>query len=179
MAMYRSTPGFKERAFKLCVLLSPDGTLISASAAPHCGGTLEGGRYSGQQRKCCMDNIKEWTSLPMPELLTMASRKRWKRIYAESSVVSLRQPDWSRDWTELCSFSLHVHIQLIKLLRYINRCQDPVSGHWLQKLTLPSNPSEWAALTQLIHPLLEDDYLEQQWGFFFSFFLFFFFFRCM
>ena len=29
-------------------------------------GTLEGGR----QRKCWMDNIKEWTSLPTPELLT-------------------------------------------------------------------------------------------------------------
>ena len=23
-----------------------------------------------------MDNVKEWTSLPMPELLTMASRKK-------------------------------------------------------------------------------------------------------
>ena len=33
-----------------------------------------------------MDNIKEWTSLPMPELLTMAScRKDWKRICFKSS----------------------------------------------------------------------------------------------
>ena len=29
--------------------------------------TLEGGRRHGRQRKCWMDNIKEWTSLPMPE----------------------------------------------------------------------------------------------------------------
>ena len=36
-----------------------------------------------------MDNVKEGTSLPMPELLTRASgRKDWKRISAESSVVS-------------------------------------------------------------------------------------------
>ena len=28
-------------------------------------GTLEGGRYCGQQRKCLMA-IKEWTYLPMP-----------------------------------------------------------------------------------------------------------------
>ena len=35
-----------------------------------------------------MDNIKEWTSLPMPELLTMAScRKGWKKISAELSVI--------------------------------------------------------------------------------------------
>ena len=30
-------------------------------------GTLEGGRRRGRQRKCWMDSIKEWTSLPMPE----------------------------------------------------------------------------------------------------------------
>ena len=41
-------------------------------------GTLEGGQCHGQQRKCWMDNIKEWTSLPMPEPLTRAScRKDW------------------------------------------------------------------------------------------------------
>ena len=31
--------------------------------------TLEGGRRRDWQRKCWMDNIKEWTFLPMPELL--------------------------------------------------------------------------------------------------------------
>ena len=40
-------------------------------------GTLEDGR----QRKCCLDNIKEWTFLPMPELHTKAScRKDWKKM---------------------------------------------------------------------------------------------------
>ena len=40
-------------------------------------GTLEGGRSRGRQRKSWTDNIKEWPSLPMPELFTVApSRKR-------------------------------------------------------------------------------------------------------
>ena len=60
--------------------------------------TLEGGRRRGRQRKCWMGNIKEWTSLPMPELLTRAScRKDWKRISAESSLMSPRRPSRSRD----------------------------------------------------------------------------------
>ena len=38
---------------------------------------------------CWMDNIKEWTSLSMPELLTRASCKNyWKRISAKSSFMS-------------------------------------------------------------------------------------------
>ena len=52
-------------------------------------GILEGGRHPGQQRKYWMDNIKEWTSLPMPELLTGAScRKDWERISAGSCTMS-------------------------------------------------------------------------------------------
>ena len=63
--------------------------------------TLEGGRRRGRQRKCWMDNAKEWTLLPMPELPTMAPcRKDWKRISAESSVMFLaRRPSRSRGWT--------------------------------------------------------------------------------
>ena len=60
------------------------------------------GHLGGWQRKCWMDNIKDWTSLPMPELLTTAScRKDWKRISAESPLVSPRRPNRPRDWTEL------------------------------------------------------------------------------
>ena len=55
--------------------------------------TLEGGRRRGRQRKRWMDNIKEWTYLPMPELLTKAScRKDWKTISAESSLMSPDHP---------------------------------------------------------------------------------------
>ena len=36
-----------------------------------------------------MDNIEEWLYLPMPDLLTRVScRKDWKRISAESSLMS-------------------------------------------------------------------------------------------
>ena len=45
---------------------------------------LGGARLRGRHRKCWMDNMKEWTSLPMPELLTMAFRRKdWNRISAE------------------------------------------------------------------------------------------------
>ena len=50
-------------------------------------GTVEGWKRRGQQKKCCMGKIKEWASLPMPELLKMASRRKdWKRISAEASL---------------------------------------------------------------------------------------------
>ena len=64
--------------------------------------TLEGGWCCGWLRKCWMDNIKEWTYLPMPKLPTMAScRKSWKRISAESSLASAWWCNRSRVWTEL------------------------------------------------------------------------------
>ena len=62
--------------------------------------TLEGGRHCGRQKKKCWTvHVKEWTSLPMPELLMMASsRKVWKTTSAESALPSLlRQPDRLRD----------------------------------------------------------------------------------
>ena len=52
----------------------------------------------GRQRICWMDNIKEWTSMPMPKLLTTAScGKDWKGISAE---MSPKQPNQSRTWPE-------------------------------------------------------------------------------
>ena len=58
-------------------------------------GTLEAGRRRGRPRKCWMDNIKEWTSLAMPELLTKASyeKKKWKKISVESFLMSPRRPN--------------------------------------------------------------------------------------
>ena len=66
-------------------------------------GTLEGGRRRGRQRKCWLDDAKEWTSLPMSELLTMMSRRKidWKRICAEWSLMSPCQPNRSQDRAEL------------------------------------------------------------------------------
>ena len=40
-----------------------------------------------------MDNVKEWTTQPMPELLTVAScATDWKRIPAESFLMSPDDP---------------------------------------------------------------------------------------
>ena len=65
--------------------------LVSLSGATSLSKTiLQGTSEGGRQRKCWMDNIKELTSLYMPELLTRAScGTDWKRIFAESSLVSL------------------------------------------------------------------------------------------
>ena len=42
-------------------------------------GTLEGEKRFGRQRKCWIDNVKEWTSPPMRVLLRRAScRKDWR-----------------------------------------------------------------------------------------------------
>ena len=64
--------------------------IIRARHAPHSlskinfQGTLEAGWCCVWQRKCWIYNIKEWTSLPLSELLMRASHRReWKRISAE------------------------------------------------------------------------------------------------
>ena len=67
---------------------------------------IEGGRRCGRPRKCWMDNIKEWTSLPKPEQLTRAScRTDWNRTSAESSLMSPRRLYKLRGWIELNWFS--------------------------------------------------------------------------
>ena len=49
--------------------------------------------WSAEEVLDWVDNIKEWTYLPMPELLTRVScRKGWKRISAESFVMSPPHP---------------------------------------------------------------------------------------
>ena len=56
-------------------------------------GALEVGQRRGRQRKCWMDNVKEWTFLNMPELLTRAfCGKEWKRISGESSLMPPSPP---------------------------------------------------------------------------------------
>ena len=60
-------------------------------------GTLEDGQYCGWQRNYWMDYIKGWTYQPM---LTMAScGKDWKRISAESFLMSPWLPNQSRSLT--------------------------------------------------------------------------------
>ena len=72
-------------------------------------GTLEDGRRRGQKRKCWMDDIKEWTSLPMPNLLTRAfCRKDWKRSLLNRTSCPPDDPigqGTELNWTELNSAS--------------------------------------------------------------------------
>ena len=66
---------------------SSNGSGMSRATITTLQGALEGGRRCGRQRKHWMDSVKEWISLPMPELPTMSSRKKyWKRISAELSI---------------------------------------------------------------------------------------------
>ena len=65
-------------------------------------GTLDGGRRCGRQRKCLVENIKGWTSLLMPELLTRAScRKRleedlcWIAPHVPPATQSVKGPNWT------------------------------------------------------------------------------------
>ena len=51
-------------------------------------GTFDGGQHCGQPRKCLMDNIKEWTSLPITELLTRASYRKDLESWLKSSLRS-------------------------------------------------------------------------------------------
>ena len=53
-------------------------TPTTASPKPSFRAPWGVGRRRGRQRKYLMDNVKEWTSLFMPELLTMASRRKKK-----------------------------------------------------------------------------------------------------
>ena len=91
-------------------------------------GTLEDVRRRGRQRKCWMDNIKEWTSLPLPELLTRVSckkiLKKKKKLTGRRSLLNRpscpsyhppptthhphpRRPGRSRDWTEINWIKFH------------------------------------------------------------------------
>ena len=51
-------------------------------------GTLEGRQQCEWQRKCWMNNIKEWTSLSIPELLTMASGQTKTKKEGKRSLLS-------------------------------------------------------------------------------------------
>ena len=60
-------------------------------------GTVEGGRRRGRQRKSWTDNIREWTELSMPDLLTTAqNRADWRRK-SYSSLMAPQRLEQSRD----------------------------------------------------------------------------------
>ena len=55
-------------------------------------GTVEGGRKRGRQRKSWLDNVTEWTELPLQDTLTQAAeRPRWRRTSVSSALKSPRR----------------------------------------------------------------------------------------
>ena len=61
-------------------------------------GTLEGGRRRGRPKKNWVENVKEWTDLTMPDLLTAVfQRQRWKNLSAAAARQSPQRPRRSRD----------------------------------------------------------------------------------
>ena len=61
-------------------------------------GTVEGGRRRGRQRKSWSDNIKEWTEMTTPQLLTVATnRPYWRRLSASASLSSPLRLEQSGD----------------------------------------------------------------------------------
>ena len=115
-------------------------------------GILEGGWRCGRHRKCWMDNIKEWTSLPMPELLTGAScRKDWKRVCAESSLMLPHPPPPTLPPTAQSVKGLN-WIVLVFSLR--GRITQPQSTNWnemqvaSERVWASYSPSQWTGFIQ-------------------------------
>ena len=82
-------------------------------------------RRRGRKRKCWIENVKEWTYLIMSELLTLAPcRKDWKRISAESSPMSPRRPNRSRDWTDLNWTTVNVASALSEIQSIESQVED-------------------------------------------------------
>ena len=90
-------------------------------------GTLEGGWCRGWQRKCWMENIKEWTSLPMLELLTMACRKHWKTVCVELPIMSppmtqlVKGLTWTVSWWVIVDTKSSKNPELSKVLSFSAR----------------------------------------------------------
>ena len=68
-------------------MFSPDGTLISASAAPHCGSRQT------DRKKRSEDNIREWTGLEFTmSQRAVENRVKWRKLVVKSFVVP-NEPD--------------------------------------------------------------------------------------
>ena len=80
-------------------------------------GTLEGRRRRGLQRKCWMDNVKEWTFLPMPELLTRTSC-RVLNCPSCSSDDLIGQGTYN--WTDFLELSCFVYSFLLGFSSWMN-----------------------------------------------------------
>ena len=91
--------------------------IMTISPKPSFKGTLKGEKCCSWQRKSWKNNIREWTSLPMPKQLMRASRRKdWEKISAESSLMCPWQPNQPRDWTELIDLIHNLESELCEWL---------------------------------------------------------------
>ena len=84
-------------------------------------GTLMGGQYCGWQRKCWVDNIKEWFSLPHARIAhkgLLQKRLEEDLCWIISHAPTPRRPSWWHigEGTELNWLFLHVHVCFTELL---------------------------------------------------------------
>ena len=113
----------------------------------YCAMPFQGdGQCRGQQRKCWMDNIKHWTSLPMPELLKRASCKKTERGSLQNcpscptTTKSVKGLNWTelpfhtetKKWKKKCRIFRQRHLKLNKFTVFVR-------GVELENVTLPQN----------------------------------------
>ena len=76
-----------------------------------------GDAVCGWQRKCWMDNSKEWTSLPIPELLTMASSRGLENLCWIILPVSwMTQLVSGLNWTDPITITFYLQFSFILLM---------------------------------------------------------------
>ena len=97
-------------------------------------------KISRRQRNSWTDNTKEWTFLPMPDLLTIASRREdWEKISAESFVTSPPPPtdDPTGQGTEL-NWNLWTRPTALPIIQYSKKMLNMVRNRTPNSKTYPS-----------------------------------------
>ena len=113
-------------------------------------GALEGGRRRDPQRKCRLDTIKEWPSLPMPELFTRASYRRdWKKDlcwivpHVPLTIQSVKGLNWTElNWSNQKSSSVKFK-RCIRKMKYSQLCSLKFNW-WAEK-------NSWCSALEYLH----------------------------
>jgi len=70
-------------------------------------GTVDGGRRQGRQRQSGSDNIKDWTEMIFPDLLSMAANRTARRNTSASSAIRSPRRLQKRVCTRYCLLTIH------------------------------------------------------------------------
>ena len=89
-------------------------------------GTVEGGRKRGRKGKSWHDNVKEWSTLNMPELLSQATdRAGWRRTFVSSSA------DFPQRWAIVKEIFIHSFINVFSApIKAILHCIQIFTNNW-------------------------------------------------